>query len=137
LLPGTPLLPGKKIQTPPQHGTRPSLVVVALTVVVVSTTVLGVLVARRWNPQSTQHAIRYEVTGSATKANVIYMTPDGQRDAIVALPWSVSFRTSQGMALSLVSRAGPSGSITCWIYEDGSTIDTTTPGVGCSLGTRS
>jgi hypothetical protein len=107
------------------------LIAASITLVVVVLAFFWV-VARRRTPQSTEHAIVYQVSGSATKASVIYLLPDGQHNGGVDVPWSSSFRVSSGMTLSLVASTTDGSPITCVTSEDGRTIATQS-GANCSL----
>jgi hypothetical protein len=82
------------------------------------------VVARRRNPLSTEHAIVYHVSGSAPKASVIYLLPDGQHNEAVNVPWSSLFRMSSGLTLSLVANTTDESPITCVISEDGRSVAT-------------
>ena len=94
---------------------------VLVAVVVIAATVVF-LVTRKTDGLGTQHTITLQVTGSGSRDSVIYLTPDGQKNASVTAPWSTTFRVSGGTKVSISARASGGGSIGCVISEDGTTL---------------
>jgi hypothetical protein len=85
-----------------------------------------VLVARRYHGEGLLRSVRYQVSGDASHAQVIYVAPGPasmgteQHDMTVPLPWSTALKVGPHTSLSVV--ANGTGSLTCTLIEDGKTV---------------
>ena len=77
-----------------------------------------------------EHEVKYEVTGTASKAHITYFDEVGPRESEELLPWARTFKMKRGTVISLtVSSRDPDGSVVATVYVDSVAKETAT-GVG-------
>ncbi len=108
------------------------LTMIALTVVVVVSAVVGVaLLPQRQTPELGPRTARveYRVTGDAAQAQITMVNDLGFiEERTVPVPWAIGFRAPAGRELRImITRVGDTGAVGCEVASGGQPILTIAP----------
>lgn len=84
----------------------------------------------------TEHAVTYEVTGSAGAIDVTYENANGDssQEGGMAVPWRRTFTMTEGSFVYISAQnQGESGSVTCTVLVDGVEAESNTSSGGYTI----